>query len=79
MEFLLEEDIEIGHVNLVTLEEDQDEREFTPEQKQKFADQKQAFLSHIIYAVKLGQQAKQSWLVFNASIEFWNNYLPIFK
>jgi hypothetical protein len=22
---------------------------------------------------------KQSWLVFNASIEFWNNYLPIFK
>ena len=22
---------------------------------------------------------KQSWLVFNAAIEFWNNYLPIFK
>ena len=36
-------------------------------------------MDHIIAAVKLGQQAKQSWLVFNASIEFWNNYLPIFK
>ena len=29
--------------------------------------------------MSLGQQAKQSWLVFNASIEFWNNYLPVFK
>jgi hypothetical protein len=38
VEFLLDEDIEIGHFDLVTLEEDQDEREFTPEQKQKFAD-----------------------------------------
>ena len=79
VEFLLEEEIEIGHAKLVTIEDDQDEREFTPEQKQKFADQKQAFLDHIIAAVKLGQQARQSWLVFNASIEFWNNYLPIFK
>ena len=24
-------------------------------------------------------QAKQTWLVFNAAIEFWNNYLPILK
>lgn len=29
--------------------------------------------------MQLGQQAKQTWLVFNAAIEFWNNYLPILK
>jgi len=29
--------------------------------------------------VQLGNQAKQTWLVFNAAIEFWNNYLPILK
>jgi len=29
IEYLLEEDIEIGHKELVTLENDQDEREFT--------------------------------------------------
>ena len=29
VEFLLEEDVEIGHKDLVTLEDDQDEREFT--------------------------------------------------
>ena len=54
VEFLLEEEIEIGHSELVTIEDDQDEREFTPEQKQKFAEQKQKFLDHIIAAVKLG-------------------------
>ena len=37
VEYLLEEDIEIGHKNLVTLEDDQDEREFTNEDKAKFA------------------------------------------
>ena len=79
VEKLLEEEIEIGYAELVTIEEDQDEREFTPEEKQKFADQKQAFITHIISAVKLGLQVKQSWLVFNTSIEFLNNYLPIFK
>ena len=34
---------------------------------------------HIARAVVLGQSVKQSWLVFNASIELWNNYLPIYK
>ena len=79
VEFLLEEEIEIGHKELITLENDQDEREFTVEQKDKFLQQKVKFIEHIIAAVSLGQQGKQSWLVFNASIEFWNNYLPIFK
>lgn len=36
VEFLLEEEIEIGHKNLVTLEEDQDERDFTNEDRAKF-------------------------------------------
>jgi hypothetical protein len=35
---LLEEDIEIGHSELVTLDDDQDEREFTAEEKQRYAE-----------------------------------------
>ena len=31
VEYLLEEEIEIGHAELVTIEDDQDEREFTAE------------------------------------------------
>ena len=27
----------------------------------------------------MGQQTQQSWLIFNGGIEFWNNYLPLFK
>ena len=38
VELLLDEEIEIGHNELVTIEEDQDDREFTPEQKQKFSE-----------------------------------------
>lgn len=55
VEFLLEEEIEIGHAELVTIDDDQDDMDWTPEQKQKFVDQKQSFLDHIIAAVKLGQ------------------------
>jgi hypothetical protein len=29
VEFLLDEDVEIGHKDLITLDEDQDDREFT--------------------------------------------------
>jgi hypothetical protein len=36
VEYLLEEDIEIGTEQLVTLEEDQDERQWTAEEKTKF-------------------------------------------
>jgi hypothetical protein len=36
VEYLLEEDIEIGTEQLVTLEEDQDERQWTAEEKAKF-------------------------------------------
>lgn len=79
VEFLLEEDIEIGHKELVTLDDDQDDREFTEQQKQVFNEQKGKFTEHIIKAVQLGQNSKQTWLVFNAAIEFWNNYLPILK
>ena len=54
-EYLLDEDIEIGHAELVTIDDDQDEREFTSEQKATFATQKQKYIDHIIAAVKLGQ------------------------
>lgn len=27
----------------------------------------------------MGSQANQTWLIFNGAVEFWNNYLPIFK
>lgn len=37
VEYLLEDDIEIGHKNLVTLEDDQEDRDFTNEDKAKFA------------------------------------------
>jgi hypothetical protein len=79
VEFLLEEEIEIGHKNLVTLEEDQDERDFTNEDRIKFHEWKVKFTQHIIEAIKLGSQAGQTWLIFNGAVEFWNNYLPIFK
>lgn len=36
VENLLEEDIEIGYRDLITVEEDQEEREFTNEDRQKF-------------------------------------------
>lgn len=79
VEYLLDEDIEIGHKDLVTCEDDQDDREFTEQQKATFAEHKVKFTSHIVKAVQLGVQAKQSWLIFNAAIEFWNNYLPILR
>jgi hypothetical protein len=47
VEFLLEEDIEIGHKDLVTCDGDQEDREFTADQIEKFATQKEKFVSHI--------------------------------
>ena len=29
--------------------------------------------------VKAAMAINQAWLVFNGSILFWNNYLPVFK
>jgi hypothetical protein len=55
VEDLLEEDIEIGYKELVTLEEDQDERDFNNEDRQKFHSWKIQFTHHIIQSVKLGQ------------------------
>jgi hypothetical protein len=46
---------------------------------ENFNSQKEKFVNHIIRAVELGREAKQTWLVFNASIEFWNQYLPILR
>jgi hypothetical protein len=54
VEYLLDEDIEIGHKDLITLEEDQDDREFTEQEKQTFNDQKKKFTDHIIKATQLG-------------------------
>jgi hypothetical protein len=79
VEYLLEEEIEIGHVELVTLDDDQDDREFTNEDRARFQEWKVKFTEHIIKAIKLGSQANQTWLIFNGAVEFWNNYLPIFK
>lgn len=79
VEYLLEEEVEIGHKDLVTLEDDQDERDFTNEDRALFLEQKVKFTEHIIKAIKLGSQSGQTWLIFNGAVEFWNNYLPIFK
>lgn len=51
VEYLLEEDIEIGTEQLVTIEEDQDERQWTAEVKAKFEGWKVLFLTHVIKAV----------------------------
>ena len=51
IEYLLEEDIEIGHKDLVTVFDDQDDREFTEQQKEKYSDWKNKFCEHIIKAV----------------------------
>jgi len=48
VEFLLEDEIEIGHTELVTLDDDQDEREFTADEKEKFATWKETFVEHIV-------------------------------
>lgn len=40
VEYLLEEDIEIGCKDLITVDEDQDERQFTNEEKTKFEEWK---------------------------------------
>ena len=47
VECLLEEEIEIGHKDLVTLDGDQEDREFTAEQTAKFAEHKSKFVNHI--------------------------------
>jgi hypothetical protein len=79
VEYLLEEDIEIGHKELVTLQDDQEDREFTNEDRAKYIEWKTKFTEHVIKAIKLGSQSHQTWLIFNGVLEFWNNYLPIFK
>jgi hypothetical protein len=55
VEKLLEEDIEIGFRDLVTVEEDQEEREFTNEDRHRYHDWKVKFPHHIIQGVKQGQ------------------------
>ena len=57
VEFLLEEEVEIGHKDLVTLENDQDERDFTNEDRTRFQEQKVKFTEHIIKALKMGSQS----------------------
>lgn len=54
VEYLLEEEIEIGHKKLVTLEDDQDERDFSNDDRAKFHQWKVKFTEHIIQAIKLG-------------------------
>ena len=53
VEYLLEEEIEIGYKDLVTLEEDQNEREFTNEDRTKYQGWKVKFTEHIIKGLKL--------------------------
>jgi len=52
VEFLLEEEIEIGYNELVTVEEDQEERDFTNEDRVKFHDWKVKFTEHLTNGVK---------------------------
>jgi len=61
------------------VEEDQNERDFTNDDRNRYLENKVAFTTHITNSVKSALQVQQTWLVFNASIEFWNNYLPVFK
>lgn len=79
VENLLQDDIEIGFRDLITVEEDQEDREFTNEDRQRYQEWKAKFPYHVIQGVKQGQQTGQTWLVFNGAIDLWNNYLPVFK
>ena len=79
MEELLGEDVEIGFKDLITVEEDQDDRDFTSEDRQKYHEWKLKFPYHIIQGVRMGQLTQQTWLIFNGAIDYWNNYLPVFK
>lgn len=76
---LLEEEIEIGFNDLITIMEDQDEREFTEEDTTKYHGWKVNFVEHIQQGVKLAMSTLQPALIFKGTIIFWNNYLPIFK
>lgn len=76
---LLEEEIEIGFNDLITITEDQDEREFTEEDANKYHGWKVKFVEHIQKGVKLAMSTLQPALIFRGTIIFWNNYLPIFK
>ena len=55
VENLLEEDIEIGFKDLITVEEDQEDREFTNEDRHKYHEWKMKFPHHIIQGIKQGQ------------------------
>jgi hypothetical protein len=79
VEMLLEEEVEIGFNDLITIAEDQDEREFTEEDTSKFQGWKIQFVEHIKEGVKLAMSTLQPALIFRGTIIFWNNYLPIFK
>lgn len=79
VEMLLEEEIEIGFNDLITITEDQDEREFTEEDTKKYQGWKISFVEHIQNGVKLAMSTLQPALIFKGAIIFWNNYLPIFK
>mmetsp|Transcript_23217 Transcript_23217/g.22757 ORF Transcript_23217/g.22757 Transcript_23217/m.22757 type:complete len:224 (+) Transcript_23217:1508-2179(+) len=52
VEYLLEEDIEIGFKDLITIYEDQGEREFSNEDRGKFKEWKVKFCEHIQKGVK---------------------------
>jgi hypothetical protein len=79
VEMLLEEEIEIGFEDLITITEDQDEREFTEEDNKKYQGWKVLFVEHIQKGVKLAMSTLQPALIFKGTIIFWNNFLPIFK
>lgn len=79
VEMLLEEEIEIGFNDLITLDEDQEDREFTEADKAQFQGWKKLFVDHVQQGVKFAMGSYQTWLIFNGTMHFWNNYLPIFK
>jgi hypothetical protein len=53
VEQLLDEEIEIGYQELITIDEDQEDRDFTNDDRNRFAEWKKDFAKHIHLGVKL--------------------------
>lgn len=70
--------MEVGFEGIELLEQDT-EWEYLEEEKSKFKSLKVEFAKRIQQGIKLASAGKQSWLIFNGVILFWNNYLPVFR
>ena len=80
-ELLLEQNIEIGFEELVAAElnEEEEEKEYTEDQKKQFGEWKKMVVDHIALAAELAASVSQPWLVCNIAIYLWNNYLVVLR